>query len=396
MNAMQKILRLLTLVAALVMALIVIGAPTTGATGEEPDIVYVIEDAVYKGEEGEVIEIGSFEVPDHMAGRSCVVTIIGDNNEQPSPHPYNDLVLQTGNQTLEAPDFEREPYQITEVTERLMLGEEVTISLRFGPDKKSSGGVVVELDDCVYLAYLPLVIGQELPRGEALLNSTVYCSPESNLINGFAWAKNTSTAYWVDVEVQFSGWGFGSARLQPGEEHTFQIDPNINSVPAGIVYISLEWENGDMESFEVLFEGLDCNPPGWVIVHTERDPWVWSTQLSWEFIPMWFEPPQDELRLVTMPLGRQEALRAHGHLIEYDIVSWYDQQFVNAVYLDGDEIETTTGEITEIVIQDENGINILAIFVGEGCGTNECQNVTTWWRSDPTATGLLVDIANEW
>lgn len=393
---MQKILRLLTLVAALVMALIVIGAPTTGATGEEPDIVYVIEDAVYKGEEGEVIEIGSFEVPDHMAGRSCVVTIIGDNNEQPSPHPYNDLVLQTGNQTLEAPDFEREPYQITEVTERLMLGEEVTISLRFGPDKKSSGGVVVELDDCVYLAYLPLVIGQELPRGEALLNSTVYCSPESNLINGFAWAKNTSTAYWVDVEVQFSGWGFGSARLQPGEEHTFQIDPNINSVPAGIVYISLEWENGDMESFEVLFEGLDCNPPGWVIVHTERDPWVWSTQLSWEFIPMWFEPPQDELRLVTMPLGRQEALRAHGHLIEYDIVSWYDQQFVNAVYLDGDEIETTTGEITEIVIQDENGINILAIFVGEGCGTNECQNVTTWWRSDPTATGLLVDIANEW
>lgn len=395
MNAMQKILRLLTLVAALVMALIVIGAPTTGATGEEPDIVYVIEDAVYKGEEGEVIEIGSFEVPDHMAGRSCVVTIIGDNNEQPSPHPYNDLVLQTGNQTLEAPDFEREPYQITEVTERLMLGEEVTISLRFGPDKKSSGGVVVELDDCVYLAYLPLVIGQELPRGEALLNSTVYCSPESNLINGFAWAKNTSTAYWVDVEVQFSGWGFGSARLQPGEEHTFQIDPNINSVPAGIVYISLEWENGDMESFEVLFEGLDCTPAELVAVHVERDPWVWSGRFSWDTVPTALEPSRDELRLTPMPLGRQLAINVFGHEVVFELVKWGDEEFIKRVFVDGVEVETTTGEVAEVVFE-ENGVVMLALFITEGCGTNECQNVTTWWRSDPTATGLLVDIANEW
>lgn len=391
-----RVASLVLTLAALFAACILIGAPTTGATGEEPDIVYIIEDQVYKGQEGTTVEIGTFQVPDYMAGRSCNVTIIGDNTQRPSPHPDNDLVMETGNQMLEVNDFEREEYQVTTVTELLQLGGELKVYLRFGPDEKSSGGVMIELDDCVYLAYLPVVNGPSLPRGDVSLNSTVYCSPESGYVHGFAWTKNSSDTYYVDVSASFMGWEIGSGRLMPGEEKTMELVTNLTSIQAGTVVVTLKWENGDEQTLERPFEAIDCEPADWVVVHVERDPWVWSTHINWESIPMWFQPPQEELRLVKMPVGRQIALQAHGHTVEYVVVEWFDEEYILAVYVDGIEVETLTGEVAEIVLRDENGIVMLAIFITEGCGTNECQNVTAWWRADAAATGMLVDIANEW
>lgn len=279
-------------------------------------------------------------------------------------------------------------FQLTE-TRMVTLVTEDSIGLWYG--------VLCEPPTPVeYKIYMPIVAGPSLPRGELSFNTTVYCT-EEGFVQGFAWTRNDSTVYWVNVNVQFSGWGFDSARLEPGKEHTFRVNPNLSSVPAGTLHIDLQWENGDTQTIEVPFEALDCTPPGWVVVHVERDPWVWSTQFDWEFVPMWFQPPKDELRLVSIPVGRDQlALRTQGHEVTIDVVEWYDQQFVSAVYLDDVEVETASGEIAEVVIEDENGVAQLAVFVGEGCGENLCQNPMVWWKVDPLAEGLLVDLANNW
>jgi len=242
---------------------------------------------------------------------------------------------------------------------------------------------------------MPIVNGPSLPRGEVEWSVGLFCSPDG-YVGGRAFARNTSETYFVDWKVEILGWTIGSGRLMPGEYQPVEVISELTSIPAAVATVTFTWENGEVQFFEEAFEALDCTPEEWVVVHLERDPWVWSTKLDKLFNPMWFQPPTEELRLVSIPLGRQEALRAHGHLIEYLVVEWYDQQYVQVVFVDGVEVETVTGEIAEIILRDENGIIVLAVFVGEGCGQNLCQNPMVWYRTDPAATGLLVDIANEW
>lgn len=90
----------------------------------------------------------STPVPAELQGLRCDVRVEGEN--QWSVHPGNDLVVTTGSETVVAADFEGAAHAVTSVTAgSVVLGSSLDVSVRFGDDGVSSGGVRVVVDGCV-------------------------------------------------------------------------------------------------------------------------------------------------------------------------------------------------------------------------------------------------------
>ena len=83
-------------------------------------------------------------IPAEHQGKECIATVGGANNE--SVHPDTNLIVRSGESTVELLDIDREPGAITEGTGPLTLGTEVTVSVVLGEDGVFSGGTVLSIE----------------------------------------------------------------------------------------------------------------------------------------------------------------------------------------------------------------------------------------------------------
>lgn len=99
---------------------------------------------VVRGEEGSAIELARLRVAPHHVGRTCTVAIHYEN--QSSVHSGNDLLISTGDSRAVIADVEAVPDSSRDLSDRVVLGENVIIQLRFGPDQVSSMGFELDVD----------------------------------------------------------------------------------------------------------------------------------------------------------------------------------------------------------------------------------------------------------
>jgi hypothetical protein len=101
-------------------------------------------DTVARGGVGAEEELAVEEIPAEAVGWSCDVVAAGENNE--SVHPNNDIIVRSGDSSVELLDVEREAGAVTEGSGTVTLGETLTVHVRFGADKVFSGGMVLSID----------------------------------------------------------------------------------------------------------------------------------------------------------------------------------------------------------------------------------------------------------
>lgn len=103
--------------------------------------------------------------------------------------------------------------------------------------------------------------GKEIPpRGEVEWSVGTFCTTDG-YVGGRAFARNTSTEYFVDWSVQLHGWTIGAGRLMPGEETAVEVVSQFTAIPAGNATVTFIWENGDTQTFVQSFDALDCELP---------------------------------------------------------------------------------------------------------------------------------------
>lgn len=124
----------------LVVTVLAMSAPAGAQTTE----FSIQTEGVARGEEGSVLQLVSQPVEAGLVGATCEVDGRTENNE--SVHPDNDLIIDTGGTQAEVPDAEAEANSISEGVGTVVLGETITVSIRFGPDEVTSGGLFLDFD----------------------------------------------------------------------------------------------------------------------------------------------------------------------------------------------------------------------------------------------------------
>jgi hypothetical protein len=98
---------------------------------------------INRGDEGEIIRVASADVDSGMVGWFCTGTAQTGNNA--SEHDENDFILTSGSSSAEILDWEAVAGAMVSMSGSLVLGESITVDLRMGPDRVSSGGVGIVL-----------------------------------------------------------------------------------------------------------------------------------------------------------------------------------------------------------------------------------------------------------
>ncbi len=101
-------------------------------------------DGIVRGDEGEIKEVAVEDVdPDHVGARCTAETTQTD--EGGSEHPNNDFIIASGGTSAEIEDFEAVSGAPVAMSGAFTLGDSITVSLRLGPNRVSSGGFVITL-----------------------------------------------------------------------------------------------------------------------------------------------------------------------------------------------------------------------------------------------------------
>jgi hypothetical protein len=93
--------------------------------------------------EGKIIRVASVDVDPGMVGWLCTGTAQTENKD--SEHDDNDFILTSGSSSAEILNWEAAAGAIISMSGTLVLGESITVDLRMGPDRVSSGGVGIVL-----------------------------------------------------------------------------------------------------------------------------------------------------------------------------------------------------------------------------------------------------------
>jgi hypothetical protein len=127
-------------------AVVTAGLGSAPAWAQDPTVIEIPLSTVVEGAPGSEHLLATAPVAPADVGRECSVVVEGVNNE--SVHPDTDVLVRSGTSEVVAPDVEREPNAVTEATGTLVLGSEVSVFVRLGPDGVFSGGLVVTAE-CV-------------------------------------------------------------------------------------------------------------------------------------------------------------------------------------------------------------------------------------------------------
>lgn len=109
----------------------------------EPLITVEIDNIAY-GAEGDLILVGSAQVPAEFVGENCLV--VGSTVNQESVHPNNNLIIVSGDERLVVLDVEGAAGQATEFEEFEEIAPTIEVFIELGPDGVTSGGFVVTVD----------------------------------------------------------------------------------------------------------------------------------------------------------------------------------------------------------------------------------------------------------
>lgn len=120
-------------------ALMLVAAP---ALGQEGTIIIDVQ-GVARGNEGDVVEVAQVSVDPALVGATCTGSLATENNS--SVHPDNTLIIETGGLTAEIPNVEENPGEVQIIDGTIVVGETITVSMRFGPDGVTSGGFLITL-----------------------------------------------------------------------------------------------------------------------------------------------------------------------------------------------------------------------------------------------------------
>jgi hypothetical protein len=206
-------------------------------------------------------------------------------------------------------------------------------------------------------------------------------------IGELEFTANDSVAIWLGIcekKITPTPSPTGTATSTPTATAT------VTATPAHSTYVLyLPMTAGKNEPPPTVTPSPTPEPADWLWVSCYGDPHCWNGQFSPETVPSWQErPPVEQTWLSEWPNGKQLALAAHGHTIEFELQPYGDLQFISKVLVDGQEIQAKQGEVVEIDLGD------VYVLVSESCGTFECQDPQIWWRESPEASGLLVDVFN--
>ena len=84
-------------------------------------------------------DLGTFTVPAHLVGESCIVEAVADNNS--SVHTNNDFIMSSGGASVTLPNVERGPGAVTRSTQELTLGSSINVTLFLGNVNNQNTGV---------------------------------------------------------------------------------------------------------------------------------------------------------------------------------------------------------------------------------------------------------------
>ena len=101
-------------------------------------------DGVTRGSRGEVIRLAEVVVDPSLVGGTCVA---GSSQADPtgSEHPGNDFIISSGETSAVIPDFEAVAGAEVMMEGTITLGTTITVDLRLGNSKVSSGGFLITL-----------------------------------------------------------------------------------------------------------------------------------------------------------------------------------------------------------------------------------------------------------
>ncbi|MGI9612944.1 MAG: hypothetical protein ACR2QO_08555 [Acidimicrobiales bacterium] len=97
-----------------------------------------VGDAIVRGAEGDVIQIGSADIAAELVGRACTVEAVVTNQE--SAHPGNELIVTSGDTSAAIAGIEDTAGTVTTAGGTLTLGSTITVAVKLGPSGISSIG----------------------------------------------------------------------------------------------------------------------------------------------------------------------------------------------------------------------------------------------------------------
>ena len=113
--------------------------------GAQADSFTISLEGIITGQaEGDIVEVANQAVAPALVGSTCTVTGATQNNG--SVHPGNNLIITTGGTTANVPGVEEVPGQVVNGSGSVELGSNVVVSLEFGPNGNTSGGVTLTFD----------------------------------------------------------------------------------------------------------------------------------------------------------------------------------------------------------------------------------------------------------
>lgn len=221
------------LVLGTVMTVLVLFSGAAGAAADE--IINVPIDTVITRQgvrEGDVRLMATAPVDADLVGSTCFVESEADN--QTSVHPGNDVIVSSGSDQVVIPGVEDEPGQISLASGTLTLGTEIAVSVRLGPDRQFSGGIIVSLD-------CDLPASEEPTTTVATLDSTEPESPETTVVDTTI-AETTTTVASSDTTEppttdteppsQTEASTTPTTTPEPGEQEQGEL-PNTGGVGSG-------------------------------------------------------------------------------------------------------------------------------------------------------------------
>jgi len=112
---------------------------------EAADVTIFIQiDGVNRGDKGEIVEVATVDVDPGLVGTRCsagsVATEAGG-----SEHPNNDYILSSAGTSAEILDFEAISGAEVSMLGAITLGASITVHLRLGPNRVTSGGFLITL-----------------------------------------------------------------------------------------------------------------------------------------------------------------------------------------------------------------------------------------------------------
>ena len=99
---------------------------------------------IVRGDEGEIFEVAVQDVDPGLVGARCTAGT-AQTEEGGSEHPNNDFIISSAGTSAEIKDFESVSGAVVAMSGAITLGESITVSLRLGPDRVSSGGLLITL-----------------------------------------------------------------------------------------------------------------------------------------------------------------------------------------------------------------------------------------------------------